>query len=77
MPSGSARTVPIMCEPDSAGMQSTVFDGAGQGPLWLPSRIVGEPPLAASWPVPGLSVYRTSRETVGDSLTSVSTVYAR
>ena len=56
VPSVSVRMVPIMCEPDSAGMQSTLFAGAGQGPLWVPRMIVGEPPPAASRPVDGLSV---------------------
>ena len=42
VPSGAERTVPIECEKPSDGMQSTVFDGAGHGPSWLP-RIVMRP----------------------------------
>ena len=53
------RTVPIECEAPSDGMQSTVLDGGGQGPLWLP-RIVVRPETTFV----GLTVIFWRRDTI-------------
>ena len=61
VPSGAERTVPIVCESMSEGMQSTVFDGAGQGPETRVPRIGVSGPTVLSVP----SVKRLTRPTLG------------
>ena len=68
MPSGAEITVPMACERPSAGMQSTVLLGAGQGPAtWLPSRTV-----SAETVLDPLTWMRESLETIWPSLSGIS-----
>ena len=61
VPSGAERTLPMECDRLFEGMQSTLFEGVGQTPdTCEPSSTVG-----AETTFVGLTVTRSSRETIG------------